>query len=120
MFPMWRRLGRGLVLRCANCGQGGLFRRWLTMVEQCPRCGHRFERQEGYWLGAIALNTFVTMGALVVTMVGLTIVLWPDPPWNLISIAVISVTAVMPVLFYPFSKTIWVAMELSLHPVEED
>ncbi len=27
------------------------------MTGECPRCGLKFEREEGYWLGAIIINT---------------------------------------------------------------
>src|SRR5205823_8866469 len=49
-------LGRGLTKRCGRCGQGRLFTTWLQMLDRCPRCGLPFERGEGYWLGAMAVN----------------------------------------------------------------
>ena len=37
-------------------GSGHLFKRWFTMVDDCPRCGLHFEREQGYWAGALAIN----------------------------------------------------------------
>src|SRR6266702_8415818 len=67
-------LVRGLLLRCPNCGRGRLFRRGFTMYEKCSVCGLRFEREEGYWTGAIALNLSVMVVILVCAMVPLAIV----------------------------------------------
>ncbi len=115
---MFRRLGRALLLRCPNCGRRGVVSGWFDLAESCPRCRLRFERHEGYWLGAIAINTIVAIGVLAATLVGLTIAWWPDPPWQRILVIVVLATAAAPIAFYPWSKTIWVALELTVHPAE--
>src|SRR5215203_3446633 len=51
-----RMLRWGFTKRCARCGSGHLFTRWFTMVDDCPRCGLHFEREQGYWAGALAIN----------------------------------------------------------------
>ena len=112
------RFGRALLLRCPNCGQRRIFSRWFRLVEDCPRCGHHFERQEGYWLGAIAINTVVTLGAIIAGLVIPAVATWPDPPWSVISVIVVAISVVVPIVAYPFSKTLWVALELGMHPAE--
>lgn len=112
-----RRLTWALRRRCPNCGIGAVFQSWSKLVERCPSCSHRFERHEGYWLGAIATNTAATILIFMAVFVGMTVLLWPDPPWALISVITVAVNLVFPVAFYPYSKTLWVAIELSLHPV---
>ena len=52
-------LWRGLTRRCPRCGGGKLFQRWFRMVPDCPHCGLHFEREPGYWVGAVAINTMV-------------------------------------------------------------
>ena len=84
------------------------------MVEQCPTCGRRFEREEGYWLGAMIVNIAVTEALFVVVFVGGMLVTWPDVPWTPLLIASIAVNAIVPVLFYPRSKTVWVALDVGL------
>ena len=63
-------LGAALTRRCPVCGQGHLFRRWFTMIDRCPRCGLRFERIEGHWTGDLGINTIVSFGALLLTLLG--------------------------------------------------
>lgn len=111
-------LWRGLTRRCPRCESGNLFRRWTEMVETCPRCELVYEREEGYWLGAIVINTLVTsilIALLFALTVGLT---WPDiPALPLIAVG-LPIGIVLPIAFYPASKTLWVAVDLCfLHPL---
>ncbi len=111
-------LWRGLTRRCPRCQSGNLFRRWTEMVEICPRCELMFEREEGYWLGAIVINTLLS-GSLIALLIATAITLtWPDiPALPLVAIG-IPIGIALPFAFYPISKTLWVAVDRSiLHPL---
>src|SRR5262249_15399581 len=56
-----RLLVWGLCLRCPRCGARSLFRTWFAMYEHCAVCHLRFEREQGYCLGAIYINYGVTV-----------------------------------------------------------
>ncbi len=43
----WTAIRRGLRKRCPHCGEGPLFARGWTHVEQCPWCGLVYERNPG-------------------------------------------------------------------------
>lgn len=113
-------LWRGLRRRCPVCGEGGLFRGWFTMVDDCPRCGLHFERVEGHWIGAIGINTIVSFGLMMVVMVVGFVVTYPDPPVAPILVATVLTAAVTPVAFFPASKTLWTAIDVRLRPVRPD
>ena len=83
------------------------------MAAACPRCDLRFEREEGYWLGAMVINIALTELIFVALFVGLAVAWWPDPPWTRILIILLIVNLVVPLVFYPFSKTLWVAGDLA-------
>ena len=112
-FPRSRALllWRGLTKRCARCGGGHLFRRWFTMVADCPRCGLHFEREPGYWAGAIAMNTMVIGIAFVVVMIIFGAMTVPEIPWVTLLMLELPVMTIGPAAFYPFSKTLWVAVD---------
>lgn len=97
--------------RCPICGVPGVFTSWSALRENCPRCSHRFERHEGYWLGAIAINTVATILVFTLVLVLMTVAFWPDPPWGTISVATVITSVAFPVFFYPYSKGLWVALE---------
>ncbi len=102
---------RGATRRCARCGSGHLFHRYFTMVDDCPRCGLHFEREEGYWAGALAINIGVA-GAVFIVTFGVALALTiPDVPVAPLLAILIPLMVLVPLLGYPFSKTVWVAVD---------
>lgn len=89
------------------------------MVESCPRCGLRFERDEGYWVGAMIVNTAFAIVVFLAIVVGGAAVTWPEVPWSTLLFLSIAAMLVVPVALYPVSKTVWVAMDLMVRPREE-
>ncbi|MEY4130875.1 MAG: hypothetical protein RLZZ31_999 [Actinomycetota bacterium] len=88
------------------------------MKTHCPRCNLRFERIEGHWTGDLGINTIVSFGLLLVVLFVGTFAFWPSPPIIGMIIAAVAVAALVPLLFYPFSKTIWLALDLMMRPLE--
>jgi len=108
---------RGFTRRCPLCGAGGLFRAWVRMTPTCPGCGLRFLREAGAWTGDLGLNTIVSFGTLLVVMVGTALLTWPTLNVGLlVAGSVLAITAV-PIGFYPISKTLWLAFDLSVNPL---
>src|SRR5436305_13601199 len=52
----WQALGALLRQRCPRCHKGRLFRGWFAMNDPCPVCGLIFQREEGYFLGAMYVS----------------------------------------------------------------
>jgi uncharacterized protein (DUF983 family) len=103
--------------RCPHCG-GKAFNTYFGMKDDCDQCGVRFEREEGYWVGALIINTTVTFGSFLAMFVGGILVTWPDVPWTELGVITIVANGVIPVVFYPVSKTLWLALEMGWHPLE--
>lgn len=110
-------LWRGATKRCAVCGQNRLFRHWFTMAERCPRCGLVFERVPGHYIGALGMNTIVSFGLLLVTLVVAIALTWPEVPMAPTMTAAMVVAVLTPLVFYPFSKTLWTAIDLAMRPL---
>ena len=113
-------LGRGLLKRCAVCGSGKLFTRWFRMKERCPRCGYRFEREEGFFLGAYVINLAVAQGMVILlAVVPLIVRLADDPDASILPFVIGGLVGaiVAPIVFYPWSKTVWTAFDLILRPL---
>jgi uncharacterized protein (DUF983 family) len=111
---------RGFTRRCPRCGSGKLFHHYLSMVPDCPRCGLHFEREQGYFAGAIAIN-IICVG--IVFAIGFTIAMIltvPDTPIPLMLVIFVPIVALGPIVWYPFSKTIWVAVDRAfLHGLDQ-
>ncbi|RMH75204.1 MAG: DUF983 domain-containing protein [Actinomyces sp.] len=112
-------LVRGLTGACGACGKRrGLRRRWFTMVEHCPACGFRFEREPGHFIGAVGMSTIVTFGLLAVTLgVGFAVTA-PDIPVVALTGVGLAISLVVPVVIHPLARTLWVAVDLAMHPLE--
>ncbi len=113
-------LSRGLLKRCPRCGESKLFHRWFTMVLRCPTCAYYFERDSGYWSGAVALNGVTTMGLFFLIVAAVLSFTWPHVPTVPLLIAAVIFTTAFSLFFFPFSKTIWAALDYALHPMEPD
>ncbi len=104
-------LWRGLTRRCARCGGGKLFRRYWTMVDDCPTCGLHFEREEGYFGGALAINIIAVGGLFTVVFVAALVVTVPEVPVAPLLAILVPIVVLGPIVYYPFSKTVWVAVD---------
>ena len=92
------------------------------MVDDCPRCGLHFEREQGYWAGALAVNIMATGGLFAVVFIGLLAATIPDVPVLPLLAVLVPIVVIGPIVYYPFSKTVWVAIDraflLRLDPKE--
>jgi uncharacterized protein (DUF983 family) len=114
----FRLLGRAFTLHCPYCGSGKIFKGWLTLKERCPRCHSLFEREPGYFVGGYALNLiaaeFIAFGIV------LLLLLFSDMSTLQLQITGVVLAIGMPILFFPFSRTLWIAFDLAVHPPGKD
>jgi len=111
---------RALLRRCPRCGGKAWFRGWFAKSDRCRTCGYRYEREPGFLLGAVTINTIVTFGLLGAVLLVGSILSYPDIAVVPILIATGIVAVVVPVVFYPFSYTIWAAIDLTMRPLDAD
>lgn len=103
-------------LSCPRCGERSLFRGAFTMNATCRACGLAFEREPGYFVGAIYINYTATAILMVsgfllldaYTTISLTaqILLWS------------AVGIAFPLFFYRYSKSLWLAFDHLVNPEE--
>ena len=106
------------MLRCAWCGDRSGFRRgWFGRNDNCRHCGMSVQRgQDGFELGAATVNAILTLSALVAAG-GISIVLtYPEVAVRPLVIVLGIAAVVLPVVLYPFSYTLWFAIELVMEP----
>ena len=116
-----RLLSRAVRLRCPNCGANNLFASFGKLRQRCPECGLWLERGEGdYYLGAYMVALVFTEALFAIGFVAILLMTWPDPPWDLIQWGGAVVLAAGVIICYPFSKTIWLAIDLMFRPVTPD
>ena len=107
---------RGLRKRCPRCGGGDLFASFTRLKPRCPTCNLRFEREDGYFLGAMMVSIGVVelvFGVLFITVFALT---YPDVPWTPLLVGLVVVNLVVPLAIYPWTKTAWMGLDHAFFP----
>lgn len=113
-----RRMGRALRLRCPHCGRGRVLESWFRMRERCPVCGIRTARgADDFMLGAMVFNIAFAEGLLALALAAVVVVTWPDVPWTFLRFGGPALMVLVPILFLPFSRTLWMAFEPVYFPV---
>ena len=110
-------LSRGLRLRCPRCGAAGAFRGLFTMRPECLSCKWRFEREQGYFLGAIYINYAVTVAVMLAGFFGLQYVARLSLAHQIILWCGFGV--VFPLVFFRYSKSLWLCIDYIFNPAEE-
>ncbi len=113
-------LWRGATGRCPACGAGRQHRWLVRMKPSCARCGLRFERIDGHFIGAVGMNTIMSLGILLVTIVVSLVVTFPEFPVLTLVLINVTVAIVAPILFYPFSRMLWTGIDIAMRPLEPD
>lgn len=112
-------LRRALLLRCPNCGASGVRVSYFDFAPSCHTCGLRLDRgEEDYWIGGFMLNFVVAELIVVAAFVGAIVLMWPDVPWMLVMWGALVPAVLGPILVYPFSRNVWLALDLQFRPAE--
>jgi uncharacterized protein (DUF983 family) len=111
---------RALLKRCPRCGRKKIFATFFRLGASCPNCGYVFERQEGYWVGALIVNIAVAEAWFFVLLMVVVFSTSPDVPWFPLLVVALVTNGLLPVIFYPHSKAFWMAIDLYIHPVKEE
>lgn len=109
-------LHSGLRLKCPRCGAGRLYRKPFQMNEHCPRCVLKFEREQGYFIGAIYINYAATVAIaipgffLLDAFAGLSIdqqlTLW------------VPFAILFPLAFFHHARSFWLVFDYFFNPAQ--
>src|SRR6266436_5059384 len=88
--------------RCPRCRSGrifrySIFRGFPGMCERCPVCDLKFQREEGYFLGAM----YISFGLALVIIALIAALLWATTGWWITRVTIWAV-----VLFLPLAPAI--------------
>ncbi|HEU4997275.1 MAG TPA: DUF983 domain-containing protein [Gemmatimonadaceae bacterium] len=112
-------LARALLLRCPHCGNGPVLTRAANVRERCSGCNLRFERgPKNYFSGAMFFGVMLGELTFVITFGIVLIQMWPNVPWKFMTYGFPIGTALMVPLLIPFSKVVWLAVDVMVRPVQ--
>lgn len=102
-------------LRCPRCRQGRMFRGPVTMNESCPVCGLIFQREEGYFLGAMYVSYGLSVVLIGAAYWAVTTIL---PDAGIVTIMLLILAAYLPFvpLVFRYSRMIWICFDRAICP----
>ena len=106
----------GLRLKCPRCGVGSLYEKPFRMYPNCPHCGLKFEKEQGYFVGAIYVNYAATV---LLAVPGFFVL---DAFTNITINRQLSIwipfSIIFPLLFFHHSRSLWLALDHLLNPAK--
>jgi len=105
--------------RCPRCRSGRIFHGsaflgFPKMHERCSVCDLRFEREPGYFLGAM----YISYGLALVIIVALATLLWLITGWWITTDTIWAVVLFLPLapaITY-FSRVLWIYLDQTVDP----
>jgi uncharacterized protein (DUF983 family) len=92
------------------------------MYERCSVCHLLFEREEGFYTGAVAIN--LIFSELLVAAFAVPFSVWaalnPGVPFIPILILISPLPVLLPLLFFRHSKSLWIGMNYLLDPPKSE
>jgi uncharacterized protein (DUF983 family) len=105
---------RGFLLKCPDCGRTGIYESLLQVRHHCTNCGLLFQREQGYFTGALYVNIAVAEGAVLLTF--LICLLLGVKNTERMFVILIGVGALMPLLFFLHSRSFWLCFDYLVDP----
>jgi uncharacterized protein (DUF983 family) len=87
------------------------------MRSQCEVCGLAYERgEDGYQVGSYMFAIVAAELVFAAGFLGVLAATWPSPPWDWLTYGGPALMVVAPLVFFPFSKTLFLAFDLIFRP----
>jgi len=101
--------------RSARMFRSSIFRGFAKMHEHCPACGLKFEREEGYFLGAM----YISYALALIVIVALAMILWMATTWSLQKTTVWAILLFLPLAptLTLFSRVLWIYLDWAFDPI---
>jgi len=111
-----RRLTAVLRLRCPNCLEGRVWRGFVSMNALCSVCGLAFDRESGYFAGAMVVSYALAVPILAAMVIALIMLGGLDVVVALI-IGNTAYLVLVPFIFR-YSRVVWLHLDWLIDPGE--
>ena len=110
---MWSLIGSTALLKCPRCKRGKVYRWSLRMNRTCPVCDLKFEREQGYFFGAMYASYAFQFATI--TPVMFILLVTTHSAWWTIGVTAAQ-TFIQAPIAYLYSRVIWLAIDTYFDP----
>jgi uncharacterized protein (DUF983 family) len=114
-LPLRARLALLAAGRCPRCRSGRIFRGRLAMNPTCPTCDLRFEREAGYFTGAMYVNYVLALPVMAVCVAAVWLIAPQASFWTVVAVATALFLPFVPALFR-YSRIVWIHLDQTIDP----
>ncbi|MSV58409.1 MAG: hypothetical protein F2909_07355 [Actinobacteria bacterium] len=117
-----KMIRRSLLRQCPRCAnRSAWFTSWFKQGERCIGCGIKRTRDtDGHELGSMTIASVLNI-VLIMAAIGIAVAFTaPDVPVLTLYIVLASAALVFPVLTWPMTHTLWMAIDLIVRPMDVD
>ncbi len=117
-----KMIRRSLLRQCPRCAnRSAWFTSWFKQGDRCVGCGVKRTRDtDGHELGSMTIASVLNI-VLIMAAIGIAVAITaPDVPVLTLYIVLASAALVFPVLTWPITHTLWMAIDLIVRPAGVD
>jgi uncharacterized protein (DUF983 family) len=113
MFGKGSRIYSILGMKCPRCHEGDVFetknpyKQMSAIHKTCSHCGLRYEKEMGFFFGAMYVSYMLNIALFVTCIVAYFILLDQYISGTLLMIIYVSLTVILMPVYYRLSRTIW-------------
>ena len=109
----WEAIRKSL---CPNCFRGHIFKTWIAVHERCPACGILFQREPGYFVGAM----YISYGLSLPPGFFLLFFFWLWLDWPFYRAGATAFLLYMPLVPFivRYSRVLWLHFDRGIDPYD--
>lgn len=118
------QLLNALKFKCARCGKGEMFvsknpYKWgemMTMHKHCSSCGMLYERESGFFFGAMYISYAINIALFVSATVGYYLFFDESVDWRWYISGYVVLTLLLTPVIFRLSRSIWLMLMTKYDP----
>jgi uncharacterized protein (DUF983 family) len=115
-----------LKLKCPRCEKGEIFEvknpykfgKMFVMNTHCSNCGVKYEKESGFFYGAMYVSYMINIGFFVVATVSWYLFIKGHMDWRIYISSYVALTLFLVPVIYRYSRTIWLMIMIKYEPAK--
>ncbi len=111
-------------MKCPRCHEGDLFetknpflwKKLTKMHDKCSNCNLKYERETGFFYGAMYISSFINMLLFVAFIIVYYIYFDERLDWRFYMLGYVLLTILITPLLYRLSRSIWIEIFIDYKP----